>query len=94
MRDGVLQETGATKSPELDPANSTDAGNTAGWFSGVSIAGTVYSDAGTTAYTTADTVNVLVNGVTDGTGAINAADGTYSVTCLLTSCRCNHYRLY
>ena len=80
VRDSVLQESGVTKSPELDPANSTDSSNTAGWFSGVSISGTVYSDAGTTAYTTADTVNIFVNGVSDGTGTINAGDGTYSVT--------------
>ncbi len=80
VRDAVLQESGVTKLPALDPANSTNTGNTSGWFTGPTISGTVFTDQGTTAYTTADTVNVLVNGVSDGTGAISAVNGTYSVT--------------
>jgi hypothetical protein len=43
------------------------------------ISGTVYTDQGATFYGVADTVNVFVNGVSDGTGLINAVDGTYTV---------------
>jgi hypothetical protein len=69
VRDSVLQENGVNVFPEYDPANSTNSGNTFGWFSTVGPGGVstnlvawysastdVYNDSGTTLATNGQTV--------------------------------------
>jgi hypothetical protein len=64
------------------PANSTNSGNNGTcWFAvvtGVTISGTIYSDAGVTVLASTPTVRVKVNGLGDYSAAANGS-GVYSI---------------
>ena len=80
VRDAILQENGAVKSPALDPANSTDSGNQSGWFASsvlVEFSALVASGTEAVASSSLPTLRVA-GGVLSATSSIDIAVATSS----------------
>ena len=71
VRDSDASGSAAARLP-INPANSTDSGNNVSWFA-ITLTGTVYTDEGITTIGAGKTVRLLINGVSLGTVATNAA---------------------
>lgn len=73
----TLKQNGVTKSPALNPANSTGT-DALGWFTG--LTGTIYTDEGTTIDTSGRVIKLLKNGVDTGlSDTASTVDGTFGI---------------
>ena len=63
VTDNILQDNGATMSPELDPSNSTNGGNTAGWFSAANVEFSTATASSTDEATADNFPSLFINGV-------------------------------